>query len=272
VSDWQPLGKLRQAVRDAQYGLDDLAFEHALRLFSECSTHPEEVQRLKHLSPEYGRPEFLVCVEEDGTPVQVSPGVLDRSAATASAWPDFRLWFQRAFEGEGCETLLVARWLCHLAGFRHRAVQLFIDHPAVAGYTLIQVRGVGRFVYPGCFDVPVAGHVVGVQREEEALFREAKEELGLDRVDLADIRSLGGHACYELGKYLDIQDAEHLSVYAGRLRSDSWDRIRFTDREVAALAVFSLAEIQGMMAAFPDRVASGLTHSLPLYLAGKLAP
>ena len=43
-------------------------------------------------------------------------------------------------------------------------------------------------------------------------------------------------------------------------------RIHFADGEVAAICVFALPELQGVLARHPERIASGLRDSLDGYL------
>jgi hypothetical protein len=47
------------------------------------------------------------------------------------------------------------------------------------------------------------------------------------------------------------------------------ERIRFVDREVAAIAVFAVDDLQAVLRDTPARVASGLSASLALYLAAE---
>ena len=109
---------------------------------------------------------------------------------TLEHYPGFGRWFRAAQVG-GTPVLLVARWLCHLAGFRHRTVQLFLEHPTAEAYTLLQVRGLDKAEAPGSFDLPAAGHVAGVDTIEEALFAELEEELGLRAEDLDGLAAVG---------------------------------------------------------------------------------
>jgi len=165
--------------------------------------------------------------------------------------------------------LLVPRWLCHLVGFRHRAVHLFIDHPTAVEYTLVQVRGFDKTESPGQFDLPTAGHVVGLDTTTNTLIKELEEELGLSQDDILALQPVGS---YEYCGAMDepgFRNVEFRAIYIGCLKPDALDKARFVDHEVAALSVFSLSEIETLIERFPERVASGLAGSFPMYLKNK---
>jgi isopentenyldiphosphate isomerase len=178
--------------------------------------------------------------------------------------PGFSLWLQERTAGEG-PLLLVARWLCHLAGLRHRTVQLFLDHPATEGYTLLQVRGFDKAEAPGCFDVPCAGHVAGLETVEEALSHELREELGLERGDVPSPQALGCYEYRDLAEGSPLWNVEFRAVYRGRLAAGALAKMRFVDREVAAVALFAASEVGRLIEAAPERVASGLAGSWGMY-------
>lgn len=262
------LRHLSSATKRAGYCLDRDAYLASRRLFTACLAERQVLEELARLAPEYGRGEFLLCVDGAGRPAPLPGDVLDDYRETSSRHASFKEWFKEATApGSGLSVLLVARWLCHLAGFRHRTVHLFIDHPTAGGYTLVQVRGVSKAHFPGCFDVPAAGHVAGLQSIEDALFEELTEELGLAREDLGHIRCLGTYAAIESRDEIGFRDVEYRMVFQSRLQDGGIWRVRFVDREVAALAVFRCAEVAPMIDAFPGRVASGLAKSWPMYLA-----
>jgi isopentenyldiphosphate isomerase len=174
--------------------------------------------------------------------------------------PDLKHWLQEA-RFDGRQVLLVARWLCHLAGFRHRTVQLFLDHPTIKGYTLLQVRGYAKAEAPGCFDTPCAGHVAGLATVEQALYDELGEELGLERSDVSRPEGLGSYAYRDAADNPTWRNVEYRAVYRSRLRAGALSRIRFVDGEVAAVALFATSEITHLIEAQPGHVASGLAGS-----------
>jgi isopentenyldiphosphate isomerase len=215
-------------------------------------------------APEYGRDEFFLPVDGCGEPVYPDAGTLAEARELLARYPEAAHWWRLA-DGSP-SALLVARWLCHLTGIRHRTVQLFIDHPTLPGLTLVQVRSLDKIEAPGTFDMPVAGHVTGTESVEAALAHELAEELGLALEDLQDLHSIGA---YE-GISPPIEgrvwrNREWRVVYRSRLKPDALARIRFADGEVAAIALFTVEELRALVRAYPERVASGLTGSLHLY-------
>jgi isopentenyldiphosphate isomerase len=230
----------------------------------------DDLPDLKQIGPEYGKLEFLLCVDDNGELVPFLPEVLEDFGQTAHRYPEFARWFQAvASEENGLTVLLVARWLCHLIGVRHRTVHLFIDHPQTDNYTLIQVRGLGKVESPGCFDLPAAGHIAGLALTTDTLLKELEEELGLDPNDIVNLEQIG---CYE---YQGVEDGpaahniELRTVFRSRLKADRLDGIRFVDGEVAAVCLFTMRELKVLLGTFPEMVASGLRASFPIYLGSR---
>ena len=160
-----PIRDLRQALARADYTLSAEAYAALKALFLAALASPVP---LRAQAPEYGKPERLLNVDASGAPVPLLAEVAGESRGT-----------------------LFPRWLCHLAGLRHRTVQLFIDHPTLPNHTLVQVRSLSKLQYPGCFDLPVAGHVVGLDEPAAALGKELAEELGLGPDDIEGLACLG---------------------------------------------------------------------------------
>lgn len=255
-----PLRHLRRAAHESGRLLDATAYLAAQRLFARAAADAGLLATLRAMSPEYGRDEFLLPVDEAGAPAFPPDGVLADFRRQLARRPAFGRWFQEAEYG-GRPVLLAARWLCHLAGLRHRAVLLFLDHPTRADCTLMQVRGLSRPEAPGCFDLPVAGHVPGTATPEEALAAEMAEELGLRAEDVVDLRPVGAYASAAPDENAARCNAEYRQVYRARVAAGFMDRARFADGEVAALALFSLEELRALLAAQPERAAAGLAES-----------
>ncbi|MBC8492248.1 MAG: NUDIX domain-containing protein [Chloroflexi bacterium] len=264
------LQRLRSAVGSADYVLDKAVYEKVRDLFSACSSNPQDLKNLRRLAPEYGKPEFLLCVDSNGSPAHPAQDLVEDFRKVASRHPNFVLWFQETnVEEDDKAILLIARWLCHLVGFRHRSVHLFIDHPTVEGYTLVQVRGLGKFESPGLFDLPAAGHVVGLESATDTLFKELKEELDWIQDDILDPQMVEGYNYSEPLSNPCLRNVEFRLVFRTRLKTDQLVKARFADGEVAAISVFSLSELQALINAFPERVASGLLESFPIYAKTK---
>jgi|GEM_PF-705813 len=262
---------LQAAADRAGHLLSEEVYWQAKALFATCQADPAMQSRLTALAPEYVKQEFLQNVDEQGNAVPASARMLQDARQEMAHDPAFGHWFQLAEDSPQRQVLLVARWLCHLAGIRHRTVHLFIDHPALPDHTLVQVRALDKLDFPGCFDLPVAGHVVGLQPTEQALIQELGEELGLYPQDLQNLRPVGAYDRPSPPTETGRRDIEFRQVYAARLSPDALGKIRFADGEVAAISVFALDELADLAARFPERIASGLAHSLELYAQGALA-
>ena len=146
------LAQLRAAVAGAGQTINPVAYLQAKALFGATLTDAQGETILAALSREYPKAEYLAVMTGEGEIVPLGQEVVKDFRATAAQHPAFRHWFRPASPADGESILLPARWLCHLAGIRHPTVQLFIDHPTLAGHTLVQVRGLSRPVSPGRFD------------------------------------------------------------------------------------------------------------------------
>lgn len=83
----------------------------------------------------------------------------------------------------------VARGLVHgNPALIHRSAHVLVIHP-VEGTMLLQKRSLEKDTSPGLWDISVGGHVTFGQSYEEAVVREAHEELGLG-ITLDDLEYL----------------------------------------------------------------------------------
>jgi isopentenyldiphosphate isomerase len=259
---------LRSQVTQADYLLTPAAYAEVIHLFDACASDPAFLSALRTRSPEWNRREFLLNVDAQGRPAVPTDELLADLRRAIDGHPDLANWFQEG-QVSGRPVLLVARWLCHLAGLRHRTVQLFLDHPTAAGYTLLQVRGFDKAEAPGCFDMPCAGHVTGLETVEEALFKELEEELGLHRSDISLPQALGSYVYCGPEGDPGLYNVEYCAVYRSHLLPGALPRIRFVDREVAALSIFAVPEVQRLIGSSPQCVASGLAGSWSLYFKSR---
>ncbi|HUT17578.1 MAG TPA: NUDIX domain-containing protein [Anaerolineae bacterium] len=265
ASRWQDsVMALRQAVQVAGYQLDGAAYDRVRALFLRFTAQPPTPEQMRCVAPEYGREEFLCCVDAAGQAVHAPGTILADYDRIADRHPEYALWFHPVGGPEG-RKLLIARWLCHLAGFRHRTVHLMLDHPFLTDHVLAQVRGVHKEEAPGCFDLPVAGHVAGLSTIETTLRRECEEELGLNQDLIEGLNRVGSYDRAYLEAWPGFWNVEHHTVFRGRLAAEAWLRVHAPGDEVAGIAVFSVARLRALVARFPDRVASGLQDALPLY-------
>ena len=243
-------------VQDAGHRLTP----HVLAATREAFAGPALREAMEHAGPEFERDEFLLNVDQGGRPTEVSARDTADTQRTIAAYPAYARWF-RVEAGQ----LLVARWLCHLVGLRHRTVHLMLDHPLLPGHLIVQVRSLSKHEAPGCFDLPVAGHVTGVETPERALATECKEELALSRECLAGLRQIGAHEQALLPTPSGFSDVEYQMVYRARLTRAGWLHASAADHEVAAIAAFSRSDLAAMLREHPDRVAPGLTAALSRY-------
>mgnify|MGYP000880263643 CR=1 FL=1 len=255
-----PLAALRRTVSDEDGRLTHAAVSAAARLLARTQRDPA---LLEVFGAEYARTEYLLNVDRDGTPVPAANETVADFRRLAEATPDFGRWFREATLSDGRATLLVARWLCHAAGFRHRTVELFLDHPALPDHTVLQVRGLQMAEAPGLFDLPAAGHVSGTESVEAAFSKELQEELGVSIGAVEQLAALGTYA------YADGTNAEHRTVYRGRLSEADWLKLSAGDDELLAITCLPVHKLQSLIAAQPERVASGLRGSFGLYLAAR---
>jgi isopentenyldiphosphate isomerase len=283
------LARLRAAATASGHVLDLTTYRAAHDLFARCDAGPAGAAALAALAPEYGQPEYLASVDAGGRSEHHPRELIEDFQAFAarragfrawfqpaldeglpvSAWPwrstGFRAWFQPALDEGERPVLLAARWLCHLAGLRHRTVQLFIDHPSLRAYTLIQVRALSRPEAPGAFDLPVAGHVAGLAPVGEALLREMEEELGLSSDGVEALAFLGACNYEEPPANLSWRNYEHRAVFRCRLAPGGLAGLRLQSSEVAAICIFPVEELVALLKRFPERIASGLRESFVLY-------
>lgn len=257
---------VREVVVQADHVLTAEVYEVLWSTFLAFLANAPAVGDLRQVVPEYGQAEFLLCVDRAGESVSLPDEVIADFRYTAEHSPEFQAWLQPITLPGGSPSLLIARWLCHWAGFRHRTVHLLIAHPTSSDYVFVQVRSLGKAEAPGCFDLPAAGHVVGLESVTETLFKELQGELGLSRDALAEVKEVGAYEYHAPPPRPGFYNVEHRTVFSALLKPEAAWSMRFVDGEVAALALFTLPELKALLCQFSDRVASGLAMSLPFYL------
>jgi len=255
--------ELRDVVRQANRLVSPVVMTRLLELHARCLEDQAHEHHVAHLAPAYGAREQLLVVAACGQPASLDPKArleLERATMRESG---LARWMRPSSE----TGVWVARWLCHLAGLRHRTVQLFIDHPHFSQATLVQIRSVDKAHYPGCLDIPAAGHVSGDENPRDALVAELAQELGLSARQLLMVVPIGGYEAKDDHTQTAMLDVEFRLVYAARLCEGAMREVCFADGEVAALAICDLDELQALLDRYPERAASGLRGSWPLYLA-----
>ena len=266
LAQWQSLRALTKA---AGWTLNEAALAQAERLFlSQYAGTATPVG----ITKEYEWDEFLLPLDGQGAAARLSEVAMGRARRLLAEHPAFTRWFRADRLADGTPVLLAARWLCHLAGWRHATVEIFIDPPDLPGHTLVQVRGMDKFEAPGAFDMPCAGHVTATDAVEASLGKELAEELGLGLDDFENLSEVIRYeSCTNIEK--DVTNAiwpvniEYRILFYARIKRDAIQHIRFTDGEVAGLAVISVEELRALIRRFPERVASGLQGAMPFYPA-----
>lgn len=269
-SDWL---RLIETTEKAAWVRNREVFEQARQIFVNFYASGERTPASQ--TREYSQEEFLLIVDEQGIPVRAGAEMLFRNHQTLVEYPVFGRWFREASiltgKWAGTRVLLAARWLCHLIGLRHGTVEIFIDPPTLGDpirserYTLVQVRGNEKFEAPGAFDIPCAGHITGIDTAEASLVKELAEELNITLDDLDDLRPLGRYNSYTQASNSGSINNEFRILYRASLKKEAVAKIRFTDGEVAALAVFAVGELRALIQRFPERIASGLSGAMDFF-------
>jgi 8-oxo-dGTP pyrophosphatase MutT (NUDIX family) len=242
--------------------MTDAAFRATTHLFAEAQRDPK---LLEAFGAEYERVEALLCVDRTGEPVAVNATTLADLRRAVQKAPELGRWFREATLPDGRRAVLISRWLCHAAGFRHRTVHLLLDHPTLLDHTVLQVRGLNRPEAPGLFDLPAAGHVAGLETVEDALRKELREELNVSLNAVEDLTCLGSYTYADL----DGVNVEYRTVFRGRLSEVDWMRLGASDEELLAIVFLPVHKLAALITAHPERVASGLSGSLGRYLLAR---
>jgi isopentenyldiphosphate isomerase len=168
------------------------------------------------------------------------------------------------------------RWIFHLLGLRHRAVE--IGFHTQTGLIVLQRRSPTKEDWPNAPDMAVAGHLAQNADGSEQTFlqgawREIAEEVGLEERDatrtLAEGRLIPLGAPYnsfdsDTERNPPFYNAEVRQIYAATLTGEGLARIRFTDHEVAGILLVTPETAWDMLVREP--VASGMRYTLPRYL------
>ncbi len=107
------------------------------------------------------------------------------------------------------------------------------------GRLYLQKRSASKDTYPGCWDTSVGGHLAPGESPEQALAREAREELSLEV-----------SSAQPLGQYL-MEDS-YESEYVFAFRSSAERQPRPNPEEIEEGGFFELKEIRAWMRREPD--------------------
>lgn len=131
--------------------------------------------------------------------------------------------------------------VAHKEGRLHRSVHLWIINDD--GEILLQYRCENKKLYPNTWDVSVGGHVSTKENSVNALFRETKEELGVD-LDLESVEYFT--TIHERLKYADIDSNELVDVFIARQNINK-DEIILQKEEVSYTCWVSIEEMLRLM-------------------------
>jgi len=168
------------------------------------------------------------------------------------------------------------RWLFHLFGLRHRAVEIALATPT--GLVVLQRRSPTKAEWPNALDMAVAGHVSqspdgSDMTFEQAAWKEIAEEIGLHERDShtvlveGKLTCVGSPYCSFEGRWQDnppFLDAEVRQIFAATLTGEGLSRIAFPDNEVAGILLATVETAWDIL--LTASIASGLRYSLPRYL------
>lgn len=259
----QELASLRQAVKSSNQAINYYSYTQFKKSFLFFNADPERLCFLQQVSPEYSSLEFLACVDSSGVPLHTSAEILQDYNLTLSHHPSFQNWFSLDIDPNSNRIiLLAARWLCHLTGIRHGTAQLLVTIPGEVPGLLVQIRSMAKSASPGCYDLPVAGHVNGLQSYPATLRKESREELELDIDQLAELRQLGGYVETSDEPERMFFNTEYHQVYTGCLSRAQVALLNPLPSEVAAIALFSHWELDYLRQAYPGVFAPSIQQTL----------
>ncbi|MGR3310707.1 MAG: NUDIX domain-containing protein [Candidatus Brocadiales bacterium] len=263
------ISKIRIKLLTANSNLNKAMYQEIKNFFLHCINNPELIDNLSWMSFGYEKKEFLPNVDETGRLVSTDKSVIEDYKKTVNEHRQFGLWFTERRDKQNNQRLLVARWLSHLVGIRHRCSHIFIDHPEWKDYTLIQVRSFNKIESPGCFDLPVGGHSINLDSTKATAKKELREELNIGLNDFENFSEIGSYNFTDPFETNILNNVEFRTVFCGKLKPDGLLKMKFMDKEVSAIAIFEMQELLIMIDKFPERIASGLLNSIPLYISYK---
>lgn len=131
--------------------------------------------------------------------------------------------------------------IAHKEGRLHKAIHLWIINDD--GEVLLQKRCGDKKLYPNTWDVSVGGHVSTKENSIDALWREAKEELGVD-LDLGNVEYYD--TFHERLKYDGIDSNELVDVFIAR-QNVKKEEIKIQKEEVSDVHWVSIEELFGLI-------------------------
>lgn len=130
----------------------------------------------------------------------------------------------------------------HANGHPHRAVHLFLV--GEGDRILLQKRSDAKASWPGCWDSSASGHVTAGQGYDEAMYREAEEEIGYRCADPAPVLHLEAS---------ELTDQEWVRLYVEKVSGRT--AFKPDPAEVAGLRWWSLDEVVDALVKTPEAFA-----------------
>ena len=163
------------------------------------------------------------------------------------------------------------RWLCHLVGLRHRAVEVGLC--TASGLVVLQIRSSTKSDWAGLPDMAVSGHLVGDAEFDAAAMQEVEEEIGLSKSRASEwfregkLTRLGNPYLsldIEANREIPYFNREVRQIFTGTLTAAGLDAISFNDGEVGGLMLVTQTTAWEMLTR--GEIASGMRYTLPRYL------
>ena len=127
----------------------------------------------------------------------------------------------------------------HQKGWFHATVHIWLY--TKEGKILLQQRGFTKKVFPGLWDISVAGHVLAGESIIDAAKREVFEEIGL-AINSKDLIKIGTRI-HQVKHENGIQDNEHHHVFISELKKP-FTELMIQKDEVEAIQLFDLSVLK----------------------------
>lgn len=148
------------------------------------------------------------------------------------------------------------RHKAHSSGKIHRIVRLFLFN--TKGELFLQQRSMTVDNYPGLWDQSAAGHVDEGESNEDALRREALEEIG---IHLSNIKEVGTY----YSENSRTMDGKNMRRFNTLYTAISDKEVAIDHDEVMAGRWVSLQEIDQLIAQHPEKYTNGMKRALDFY-------
>lgn len=137
---------------------------------------------------------------------------------------------------------VVPKIKAHQLGLYHKAVHVWIVNKN--GELLVQRRNYNKKVFPNMLDISFAGHISSGETSIEALYREAKEELGIDiNLDyLSYLFSYRKEFVIVPGEYFE-NEINDVYLYEKDIKIEDY---KFEDNEVSEVKYIDFRKLEKM--------------------------